>query len=249
MRPAERIITQWRTAFGCPVSDEAKAQFGFECLGHRFDLADVRLWIEMHKQRNGKELNTDCVHLEFFFDGMECEIQEDPGAFERAFARMIESQLQEKRCREFRKRLLARKRRVGLRTAAKGDVDGEETEGGVATNSLDDDDREWQSYLKRPAQPTELSIRATREAGCMLRFLVIQSSLSTSASEELGQIAFQEHFPIDGVEQNILPSTKPLPTWVYWMGLVTAIFALITLYAFLQIAKGALKNHAALLPP
>merc|ERR1740117_785890 len=100
MPHTERVLTQWRTSFGCPVSDEAKATFGIECLGHRFDLADVRLWIEKHQQRKGKELNTDLVHLEFFFDGMLSEIQEDPAVFEKTFQTMIENQLQEKRVSE-----------------------------------------------------------------------------------------------------------------------------------------------------
>ena len=59
----------------------------------------------------------------------------------------------------------------------------------------------------------------------MLRFLVCQTSISISASEALealesasrqvlGQIAFQEHFPIDGIAQEPSKSTKPLPRWV-----------------------------------
>lgn len=245
MKPAERIIIQWRTAFGCPLSDEAKAQFTIECLGHKFSLADVRLWLEKHPQRNGKEQTTELVHLEFFFDGMLAEIQEDPSAFEKAFASMIESQLQEKRVSEFRNKLLARKRTVGSRSAAeKTDVSAEEAESGGSGSIVAEDDGEWRSYLKKPVQPTELSLRSTREAGCMLRFLVCQTSLSVSASEELGQVAFQEHFPIDGVEQEIKPSTKPLPTWVYWMGLFTTIFALIAFYAFFQVFKAALTSSA-----
>lgn len=243
MKPADRIITQWRGAFGAPVSDEAKSQFGIECLGHRFDLADVRLWLEKHPQKAGKEMQTDLVNLEFFFDGMLSEIQEDPPAFERAFAQMVESQLQERRRTEFRKKLQARQRR---RTA--GAEPPLEVEGGGAAASVADDS-DWKAFLKKPVEPTRLEVRSVREAGCMLRFLVCQTSLSVSASEELGQVSFQEHFPVDGVEQEPSRSTKPLPTWTYWMGLVTAICFLITVFAYMQIAKAALKNHAALMPP
>jgi len=246
MKPADRVITQWRTAFGDPVSDEAKAQFGVECLGHRFDLADVRLWLENHPQRAGKETRTDVVHLEFFFDGMLSEIQEDPPAFERAFAQMVEHQLQERRCVEFRKQLQARQRRKNAGGDA-ADADAEGAGGGGAESSKQDS--EWKSFLKKPVEPTQLSVRSMREAGCMLRFLVCQTSLSVSASEELGQIAFQEHFPIDGVEQDPSKSTKPLPTWVYWMGLATLICALITIWSYMQIAKAAMRGNAALMPP
>lgn len=241
MKPAERVITQWRTAYGCPLSDEAKAQFTIECLGHKFSLADVRLWLEQHQQRNGKEQTTELVHLEFFFDGMLAEIQEDPPAFEKAFAHMIESQLQEKRVSEFRDKLSARKRTVGSRSAAEK-ASAEDAEDGGSGSIVAEDESEWRSYLKKPVQPTELSLRSMREAGCMLRFLVCQTSLSVSASEELGQVAFQELFPIDGVEQEIKPSTKPLPTWVYWMGLFTTLFALMAFYAFFQVFKAALTS-------
>jgi len=243
MKPAERVITQWRSAFGAPVSDEAKAQFAIECLGHRFDLADVRLWLEQHPQKAGKETRTDLVHLEFFFDGMLAEIQEDPSAFERAFAQMVECQLQERRRVEFREKLRARQRRKAV-----GAAESEEAEGGGAGNGSKDDS-DWKTFLKKPVEPTQLSIRSMREAGCMLRFLVCQTSLSVSASEELGQVTFQEHFPIDGVEQEASKSTKPLPTWVYWMGILTAICALMTVFVYLQIAKAAMRSNVALLPP
>lgn len=242
MKPAERVLTQWRGAFGDPVSDEAKSQFGIECLGHSFGLADVRLWLEKHPQKAGKELQTDLVHLEFFFDGMLTEIQDDPPAFERAFAQMVESQLQERRRAEFREKLQTRQRR---RTAGVdvGEVEG----GGAATGAAGDSD--WKAFLKKPVEPTRLEVRSIRESGCMLRFLTCQTSLSVSAAEELGQVSFQEHFPIDGVEQEPSKSTMPLPAWAYWMGLVTAICFLLTVFAYMQIAKAWMGNHAALMPP
>jgi len=226
LSPAERVLVQWRTAFGCPVSDEAKAQFSIECLGHTFSLADIRLWLEHHPQRNGKEQVTDNVHLEFFFDGMLSEIADDPTVFESAFKDMIERQLQEKRVVEFRNKLAARRRGTA------GAAQAEDAESGGRASSSGDDDKEWRSYLHTPATPSNLFLRSTREAGCMIRFLVCQTSLSRSASEELGQIAFQEHFPIDGKAQELPVATKPLPTWVYCAGFIAVLLVLLTFFTF-----------------
>jgi len=249
LSPEERVFVQWRTAFGCPISDEAKAQFTIACLGHEFILADVRLWLEKHQQKGGKELNTRLVHLEFFFDGQLAEIAEDPAVFNKAFEDMIESQLQARRVTEFRKKLLARKRTGGTRSAsANAQPSGEDAEGG-GSGCCAEEDSAWQTYLKKPVQPTELSLRATREAGCMLRFLVCQTSLSVSAAEELGQIAFQEHFPIDGKAQAPEVSTKPLPRWAYWMVICTVIFTLVTLFIFIRVFKGVFSASPPQLPP
>jgi hypothetical protein len=245
LSPEERMLVQWRTSFGCPVSDESKAQFSLECLGHQFTLADVRLWLEKHPQKGKKEQNTRQVHLEFFFDGMLSEIQDDPSAFEKAFEEMIEFQLQEKRRSEFRKKLETRKRRKDVLQ-----VNAEDAEGGTSAIGCPADDSEWQAFLHKPVLPTELSIHARREAGCMLRFIVCQTSVSVSASEELGQIAFPEHFPIDGKPQEIALSSKPLPKWVYVAGTFSALFTLLTIVIFWQVFKGVFahpSNSTALL--
>jgi len=71
----------------------------------------------------------------------------------------------------------------------------------------------------------------------MLRFLVCQTSLSVSASEVLGQIAFQEHFPIDGVAQEPSKSTKPLPRWVYGLFVCTGGLTTITILAWWQVVR------------
>ncbi|CAE7725171.1 unnamed protein product [Symbiodinium sp. CCMP2592] len=78
----------------------------------------------------------------------------------------------------------------------------------------------------------------------MLRFLVCQTSLSVSASEVLGQIAFQEHFPIDGVAQAELASTLVDLGYglnvgnacqqVYGLGACTAMMTIIGLTAWYQ---------------
>jgi hypothetical protein len=223
----ERILVQWRQAFGCPISDEAKAQFTIECLGHTFQLADVRLWLERHPQKGRQELNTRVVYLEFFFDGMLAEIQEDPAVFSKAFEDLIEKQLQAHRRKQFKSKLAARRRAVEARDAKAVTTSVEDAEGGSSKQDDFADDRKWQAFLHRPVEPLELVVQSTREAGCMIRFIVCQTSISVSAAEQLGQLAFPEHFPIDGKEQELSVSTKPLPRWVYCVGFFTAIYTLV----------------------
>eukprot|EP00438_Fugacium_kawagutii_P032402 Skav234905 [mRNA] locus=scaffold840:771493:775069:+ [translate_table: standard] len=207
----DRVFAQWRAASGCPISDEAKTQFCIQCLGKTFNLADVRLWQHAPGKGNAS------IYLEFFFDGSPDEIRDQEEVFKKAFESMIETQLQEQRLTQFRQKLAARRRK------------GQEGEG--------EGDQEWQSYLKRPVPATELSIRSIREAGCMLRFLVCQTSISTGAAEVLGQIAFQEHFPIDGVAQEPSKSMKPMPRWVYGLGACTAFMTVVTITAWYQVVR------------
>lgn len=209
----DRVLAQWRAACGCPISDEAKTQFCIQCLGKTFNLADVRLW----QHRTPGKGDQAAVYLEFFFDGSPDEIRDQEEVFKKAFESMIETQLQEQRLTQFRQKLAARRRK--------------------GQDSGDGGDQEWQSYLKRPVPATELSIRSIREAGCMLRFLVCQTSISIGASEVLGQIAFQEHFPIDGVAQEPSKSTKPMPRWVYGLGACTAFMTVVTITAWYQVVR------------
>jgi len=244
LTPEERIFAQWRAAFGSPVSDEAKAQFTIWTLGKQFSLSDIRLWHEHPKQSATADANVtqrNTIFLEFFFDGSPSEVTGHEAEFTEAFERMIEQQLQERRLAEFRQRLTARRR--GGRRSGDAEADGEGgayagNEGGGGRSS----DQDWKEYLKRPVPATELSIRSMREAGCMLRFLVCQTSLSISASELLGQIAFQEHFPIDGVQQEVPLSTKPLPRWIYGLvpcaGAITVLLLLAWWQAMKQMAYG-----------
>lgn len=223
LTPEERIFAQWRAAFGSPVSDEAKAQFTIWAVGKQFTLSDIRLWQQQHRQSATADANVtqrNTLFLEFFFDGSPSEVAGHETEFTEAFERMIEQQLQERRLTEFRQRLTARRR--GGRRSGGAEPDGE----GGADAGIEGD-QDWKEYLKRPVPATELSIRSMREAGCMLRFLVCQTSLSISASELLGQIAFQEHFPIDGVQQEMPLSTKSLPRWIY--GLIPCAGALLAL--------------------
>lgn len=227
LSPEERIVAQWRSSSGCPISDEAKAQFRIEVLGKTFNLADVRIWGEM--QSSSKDTQA-IIYLEFFFDGSPDELGDQREVFTQAFEKMIEQQLQEQRVAEFRRKLATRRRNA---------------RGGSGEDGESAEDDEWRSYLKKPAAATNLSIRSLREAGCMLRFLVCQTSLSLSASEVLGQIAFQEHFPIDGIAQEPSKSTKPLPRWVYYLGAATAGMSVLTLTAWYHVLKQAAFSGAA----
>lgn len=243
LSPEERIIAQWRAAFGCPLSDEAKAQFQISYAGLTFSLSDVRLWAEHHPRRPpGEAKETGQVFLEFFFDGSPKEIEGQEEGFTQAFERLIEQQLQEQRCSQFRKKLTTRRRPRG---ACGGEDAGGEA-GGESGGGQDGNDADWKAYLRKPIPATELTVKSMREAGCMLRFLVCQTSISVSASEVLGQIAFQEHFPIDGITQEPSKSTMPLPQWIWILVALTAIFTLIALGAWWQILKGVVFGGTTL---
>lgn len=231
----ERIPKQWKACFGCPISDEAKAQFTIHTLGKSFHLGDVRLWQVHHNRKNDIVTEAGKVYLEFFFDGCPEELGGKDDVFTKAFEDLLERQLREVRVSEFRKKLAARKRAKDKKASDEASVDFDD-EGG-AQNVTDEAEEEWQSFLKKPTPDTELSVRALREAGCMLRFLVCQTSLSCSAAEVLGQLAFPEHFPIDGKAQELAECTKPLPRWVYIMSVVTALFMFITIAAWWQVAR------------
>jgi hypothetical protein len=232
----ERVMRQWQAAHGCPISDEAKAQICVHALGRTYTLADVRLWQNQPWQIQKGDVT---VCLEFFFDGSPDEFAGKEDEFKKAFETMVEGQLQEVRRAEFRKKLTARKR--GGRKA--DGEDGLEGGGGL----YDIDDSEWRKYLKSPLPATNLCIRSMREAGCMLRFLVCQTSISTSAAEVLGQIAFQEHFPVDGVIQES-KSTKPLPKWVYAVGCCTMTFTVVSLMAWAKVVQTAVFHTPSPIP-
>lgn len=230
------MLAQWRAAYGCPVSDEAKVQFAISCLGLKFGLADVRLWNEHHPDAKEVVVNGK-IYLEFFFDGALDEICGDGEAtFIKSFEAMIEGQLQEQRIVEFRKKLDARKRGRGNVATRKGEAACDE-DCGEGAAAVVGDESDWQAYLRRPVPSTDLKVKSIREAGCMLRFLVCQTSISVAAAEVLGQIAFQEHFPIDGVAQEMSKSTKPLPRWVYVAMCIAAVFMMLCLLAWWQVLK------------
>lgn len=189
----------------------------------------MRLWQQHHPQgKDGTERGK--IFLEFFFDGSQSELAGNEEAFTKAFENMIEQQLQERRVVEFRKRLAARRRGRGG-----GEAEGSSREDTAGADPVTDED--WQKYLHKPVPATDFSIRSFREAGCMLTFLVCQTTLSVSASEVLGQIAFQEHFPIDGRPQEPSKSTKPLPRWVYTMAGFTTAFTALTVVAWWQVIR------------
>lgn len=227
--PEERVLEQWRQSSGSPVSDEAKVQFQVHALDNVHRLADVRLWTEHHEKTSRSVQETGVIYLEFFFDGSPQDYADNQDVFIKAFEQMIERQLQERRIFEFRQKLAARRR--GGQTSRRDASAEDASEGGGETVG---DEVNWKDYLKKPVPATNLSVRALREAGCCLTFLVVQTSLSISACEVLGQITFQEHFPIDGVAQEEVKTDKPMPWWVKWMYAFAAALTLITLIAWWQ---------------
>merc|ERR1712224_435623 len=82
----------------------------------------------------------------------------------------------------------------------------------------------------------DVAVRSYRDAGCMISFLVVQTSISISAAEGLGQVAFPEHFPVDGKLQDVPESTMPRPRWMNSMVLCTIIMVVCTLFAWYQVA-------------
>jgi len=236
----ERVLEQWRRAAGEPVSDNSKIQFQVHCLENVHRLADVRLWTEHHEKATKKEKDTGTIYLEFFFDVTPDSYQGKQDVFIKAFERMVENQLQERRVVEFRQKFAAR-RRGGL---AKRDVGGDSEDcgegGGEGGAAPMEDDSEWKKYLNRPVPATDLSVRSLREAGCMLSFLVVQTSLSVSAAEVMGQITFNEQFPIDGKDQEIAKCEKPMPMWAHGLIWCTGLLAAITLFAWWQAVKLAI---------
>lgn len=235
--PEEQVLEQWRQSNGCPVSDESKVQFQVHVGEKMHRLADVRLWTEHHEKSSKKVQDTGVIFLEFFFDGSPNDYKDDEDVFTKAFEQMIERQLQERRIIEFRQKFAARRRGQGARSRGSGASEEDACEGGG--ESIGDDDGDWQAYLKKPVPATNLSVRSLREAGCMLTFLVVQTSLSVSACEVLGQIAFQEHFPIDGKPQELAKCDKPMPRWGYAMMACATFLSLITIFAWWQVMRQA----------
>eukprot|EP00927_Polykrikos_kofoidii_P076758 TRINITY_DN73797_c0_g1_i1.p1 TRINITY_DN73797_c0_g1~~TRINITY_DN73797_c0_g1_i1.p1 ORF type:complete len:324 (-),score=70.30 TRINITY_DN73797_c0_g1_i1:274-1155(-) len=232
----ERIAKQWQAAAGCPISDEAKEQCKVFACGHVTHLADVRIWHEMQTQKGRDKSAKSTVFLEFFFDGSREELNGQESEFKAAFENMIESQLQEIRIKDFRQRLTARRRGSKV-------IEEDSVEGG-ASSSPAAGDTDWGEYIKTPAPATELSVRSMREAGCMLRFIVCQTSISTSAAELLGQTCFQEHFPINGVPQEMSKDVKPMPRWVYLLMCFAAMLVVMAMVIFWNVTKSVLNTSS-----
>merc|ERR1712224_785619 len=82
----------------------------------------------------------------------------------------------------------------------------------------------------------DVAVRSYRDAGCMISFLVVQTSISISAAEALGQVAFPEHFPVDGKLQDVPDSGMQRPWWMNSMVLCTVIMVVCPLFAWYQVA-------------
>eukprot|EP00746_Dinoflagellata_sp_MGD_P002045 gnl/MRDRNA2_/MRDRNA2_103947_c0_seq1.p1 gnl/MRDRNA2_/MRDRNA2_103947_c0~~gnl/MRDRNA2_/MRDRNA2_103947_c0_seq1.p1 ORF type:complete len:295 (+),score=59.95 gnl/MRDRNA2_/MRDRNA2_103947_c0_seq1:92-976(+) len=227
MEPEERVLAQWKAACGSPISDEAKTQFAVTVKGRQFLIGDIRLW----SHQNQNITNRSSIHLEFFYDGSQSDLG-DSGAeeFSQAFEAMVEEQLRERRVAEFRRKLQATNRRRAPRKAEDSDA----LEGGGNSEGMGED--EWKLYLKQPIPSADVAVRSYRDAGCMISFLVVQTSISISAAEGLGQVAFPEHFPIDGKIQDVPESTMQRPRWMASLVLCTIIMVICTLFAWYQVA-------------
>lgn len=249
----ERVLAQWRSACGEPISDEAKALFEVVVGDKHHRLGDVRLWAGQHGNKSKSVEETGCLYLEFFFDGSPSEYNREEDVFIKAFEDMVHKQLQERRIVEFRQKMAMRRRhssdsegaRSRGRAAARSNEDGDADPEGSSRGRAGDDDKEWRDFLQKPVPETNLQVRSLREAGCMLTFLVVQTSLSVSAAEVLGQISFQEHFPIDGKPQEPSKSTKPMPRWVYGMIALTVLFLTITIFAWWMVLREAISSPVA----
>lgn len=240
----ERVTSQWTKASGCPISDDAKNRFTFSTNpgseGHKFVLADVRLWKEAERQQPGAKggESDGSISLEFFFDGELGDIP-DEASFTRSFDEIIELQLQERRMLTFREKFA--RRQTQMRSRKKGQALGGTTAsaGGGGSELLEDpetartsketladsdEEQEWQNYLKSKVPETRLAVRAFRESGCMLRFVCVQTSLSVGASDVLGQVCFPEYFPVDGRPQTLVEDLKAFDFFLTWHWALFMVF-------------------------
>jgi hypothetical protein len=225
MEPEQRVFVQWQAASGSPISDEAKTQFSVTCKGRNFMVGDIRLW----REQNQNIASRSSLQLEFFYDGSTGDLGENGAQeFSSAFEVMVEERLRECRVAEFRRKLAATKRRRGVRESN----DSEGLEGGGDCGGEDD----WKSYLKQPIPSADVAVRSYRDAGCCISFLVVQTSISISAAENLGQVAFPEHFLVDGKVQDIPESTMPRPRWTLHLALCTIFMLICTVFAWYQVA-------------
>ena len=59
-------------------------------------------------------------------------------------------------------------------------------------------------------------------------------------AEVMGQIAFNEHFPIDGKDQEMPACDEPMPRWVHGMIWCTGLLGTVTIFAWWQVVKVAI---------
>jgi len=197
----ERLRLQWENANGCPISDESKVSFdihhthkGKPCTYH---IGDVRIW----RRDRIQDTPSESIALEFFFDGPELQ---DEATFMRSFESKLEIVLKEKRMKNktSKEQLTVNKRNVA------------KTVGDPFDDAME---MREVSLVEEEFPDTKLKVEAFREAGCMLHFVVVQTTVNIHASETLGQMVFPEHFPVDGlvyVEPYV--SWNQMPRW-YWI--------------------------------
>jgi len=87
-------------------------------------------------------------------------------------------------------------------------------------------DDEWRKLLQGSSIPeTQLKVASFRKAGCMLHFVVAQTSISLAAAETLGQLVFPEYFPVDGlgILEPPIPSIWSMPRWVCFLVVILVV--------------------------
>lgn len=210
----ERVRLQWQTSNGCPISDEAKTAFIINHVHQekptQYNLADIRIW--------SRPIGSpDTIALELFFDGP--SLQEER-RFIQMFEAKLEAVLKEKRMRNMREKQ-GLKRRLAPVTE-----DGESDSAIELTTTFVDSD----------FPDTQLKVESFREAGCMLNFIVVQTTVSLGASETLGQLVFPEHFPVEGLGQYVEKAVpwKDMPWWYWFLVLLLVITVGSTLVAWGQ---------------
>jgi len=221
----ERVRLQWQASSGCPISDEAKAAF---IINHvhkekpcQYQLADIRIWSRPIS-------SADNISLELFFDGL--PLQE-----ERRFMQMFEAKL-EAVLKE--KRMLNIKEKQGVKR--RHAVTSEEGESEVELTT---------KFADSEFPDTQLKVESFREAGCMLHFIVVQTTISIDAAETLGQLVFPEHFPVEGLGQYVEKSVpwRDMPCWFWFLVFLLGITLIATVVAwgnaYIEIAARTGKVH------
>merc|ERR1719213_267273 len=213
MPMGEVVKKRWEHTFGAHLMVEAKKRFTVTAGSKQYVLADIRLV----RAEVSSDPDRSSLPLEFFFDGPSQLSDVNFALFNQAFEAKVEEQLQERRLQIFRKNLAIRQRK-GRK------VVGEDAEGGDFEGA-DADDDSWKAYLSQRVDKTNLKIQGCREAGCMLTFIAVRASLSVSACQTLGEVAFPEYFAsaeeaADAIEEE---DKEPLPRWVWFMVLLFII--------------------------
>jgi len=228
MPMGEVVKKRWEHSLGAHLMVDAKKRFTVTAGSKQYVLADIRLV----RADVSSDPDRSSLPMEFFFDGPSQLSDVNFELFNKAFEAKVEEQLQERRLQIFRRNLATRQRK-GRK------VVGEDAEGGDFEGA-DADDESWKAYLSQRVDKTNLEIQGCREAGCMLTFIAIRATLSVSACQTLGEVAFPEYFatPEEAAEAAAEEDKEPLPRWVWFMVLLFIIMFCAASVAVMQLFQG-----------